>query len=65
MYIGCTAQSAPAMNGRRKKLPSLHEPDAQQGREHNILPWYHLGLPHPHRHSLDAAAVFTAYSRTL
>ena len=32
------------------------EPTLRQGREHNTLPWYHLGLPHPCGHSLNAAA---------
>jgi len=40
-----------------KKAPVLDlEPTLRQGREHNILPWYHLGLPHPCGHSLNAAA---------
>ena len=44
-------------DGCMKKAPVLDlEPTLRQGREHNILPWYHLGLPHPCGHSLNAAA---------
>ena len=47
-----------AFDGCMKKAPVLDlEPTLRQGREHNILPWYHLGLPHPCGHSLNAAAV--------
>ena len=46
-----------AFDGCMKKAPVLDlEPTLRQGREHNILPWYHLGLPHPCGHSLNAAA---------
>ena len=34
---GGAAQSAHALYGGRKKPPSLHEPNAQQGRRHNIF----------------------------
>ena len=37
MYIGGAAQSAHAMERKTKKPPSLHEPNAQQGRRHNIF----------------------------
>ena len=46
-----------AFDGCMKKAPVLDlEPTLRQGREHNILPWYHLGLPYPCGHSLNAAA---------
>ena len=46
-----------AFDGCMKKAPVLDlEPTLRQGREHNTLPWYHLGLPHPCGHSLNAAA---------
>ena len=55
MYSGGAAQSAPALNGSIKKasVPASHALHKDGGLK---LPWYHLGLPYPHGHSLDAAA---------
>ena len=55
MYSGGTAQSAHALNGRTKKLPSL--PALHCTRTGALkLPWYHLGSQHPHGHCLRTAA---------
>ena len=55
MYSGGAAQSAPALNESIKKasVPASHALHKDGGLK---LPWYHLGLPYPHGHSLDAAA---------
>ena len=45
------------MNGSMKKAPVLTQgKDPSKDGSIKILPWYHLGLPYPCGHSLDAAA---------
>ena len=45
-----------ALDGGMKNAPVLTSCKLCKDGSMNILPRYHLGLPHPHGHSLDAAA---------
>ena len=54
-----------ALNGSMKNAPVLTSLRLCKDGGMNILPWYHLGSLHPYGCSLDAAAAYAAYSRTL
>ena len=53
----CGTLPQAVVNGRMKKAPVLTQgKDPSKDGSIKILPWYHLVLPYPCGHSLDAAA---------
>ena len=61
MFLYCTARHSsapvhrkPPGNAKQKSSRPYGQTPCKDGSLK--LPWYHLGLPHPHRYGLEAAA---------